>query len=435
MSMNTDVDSSLALKGRILTFNDSPLNYDYWETGCVLIEGGFITSVGDARFVEVPDAVRIIDHGEDLILPGFVDGHVHYPQMNVIASFGAKLIDWLNTFTFPEEAKFSDKSYASAAAKFFLSEALRNGYTTSAVFCTVHPQSVEAFFTEAERLGLRMIAGKILMDRHAPKSLLDTAQTSYDQSKELIDKWHNKNRALYAITPRFAPTSTPEQLEVSGALYRESEGVYVQSHVSENVDEISWVAELFPQATSYLDVYNGFDLLGPRTLYGHGVHFSDADIEMVKDTDTSIIHCPTSNLFLGSGLFEFQKFKDVGARIALGTDVGGGTSLSPFATMKAAYEIAQFRNYSLTPFEAFYLLTLGGAEALHLGDKIGRIAPGYEADLTVINLKSTEIISNRMKQSNELAEILFSQIIMADDRAIRTTYANGKQVYKSDEEA
>ena len=433
--MNTDVDSSLALKGRILTFNDSPLNYDYWETGCVLIEGGFITSVGDASLVEVPNDVRIIDHGEDLILPGFVDGHVHYPQMNVIASFGAKLIDWLNTFTFPEEAKFSDKSYASAAAKFFLSEALRNGYTTSAVFCTVHPQSVEAFFTEAERLGLRMIAGKVLMDRHAPKSLLDTAQTSYDQSKELIDKWHNKNRALYAITPRFAPTSTPEQLEVSGALYRESEGVYVQSHVSENVDEISWVAELFPQASSYLDVYNGFDLLGPRTLYGHGIHFSDADIEMVKDTDTSIIHCPTSNLFLGSGLFDYQKFKDVGARIALGTDVGGGTSLSPFATMKAAYEIAQFRNYSLTPFEAFYLLTLGGAEALHLGDKIGRIAPGYEADLTVINLKSTEIISNRMKQSNELAEILFSQIIMADDRAIRTTYANGKQVYKSDEEA
>jgi guanine deaminase len=431
--MNTDVDSPLALKGRILTFNDSPQNYDYWETGCVLIEGGFIASVGDASSVDVPNDVRIIDHGEDLILPGFVDGHVHYPQMNVIASFGAKLIDWLNTFTFPEEAKFSDKSYASTAAKFFLSEALRNGYTTSAVFCTVHPQSVEAFFTEAERLGLRMIAGKVLMDRHAPKSLLDTAQTSYDQSKELIDKWHNKNRALYAITPRFAPTSTPEQLEVSGALYRESEGVYVQSHVSENVDEISWVAELFPQASSYLDVYNGFDLLGPRTLYGHGVHFSDADIEMVKDTDTSIIHCPTSNLFLGSGLFDYQKFKDVGARIALGTDVGGGTSLSPFATMKAAYEIAQFRNYSLTPFEAFYLLTLGGAEALHLGDKIGRIAPGYEADLTVVNLTSTKIIRNRMKHVDKLAEILFLQIILADDRAIRTTYANGKQVYTSNE--
>ena len=431
--MNTDVDSPLALKGRILTFNDSPDNYDYWETGCVLIEGGFITSVGDASSVDVPNDAHIIDHGEDLILPGFVDGHVHYPQMNVIASFGAKLIDWLNTFTFPEEAKFSDKSYASAAAKFFLSEALRNGYTTSAVFCTVHPQSVEAFFTEAERLGLRMIAGKVLMDRHAPKSLLDTAQTSYDQSKELIDKWHNKNRALYAITPRFAPTSTPEQLEVSGALYRESEGVYVQSHVSENVDEISWVAELFPQASSYLDVYNSFNLLGPRALYGHGVHFSDADIEMVKDTDTSIIHCPTSNLFLGSGFFDYQKFKDVGARIALGTDVGGGTSLSPFATMKAAYEIAQFHNYSLTPFEALYLLTLGGAEALHLGDKIGRIAPGYEADLTVVNLTSTKIIRNRMKHVDKLAEILFLQIILADDRAIRTTYANGKQVYTSNE--
>ena len=211
------------------------------------------------------------------------------------------------------------------------------------------------------------------------------------------------------------------------------EGVYVQSHVSENVDEISWVAELFPQASSYLDVYNSFNLLGPRALYGHGVHFSDADIEMVKDTDTSIIHCPTSNLFLGSGFFDYQKFKDVGARIALGTDVGGGTSLSPFSTMKAAYEIAQFHNYSLTPFEAFYLLTLGGAEALHLGDKIGRIAPGYEADLTVVNLTSTKIIRNRMKHVDKLAEILFLQIILADDRAIRTTYANGKQVYTSNE--
>ena len=430
--MNTELASRLALKGRVLTFTDSPDNYNYWETGCVIIEGGVITSVGDRKSVLIPDNALIVDYGKDLILPGFVDGHAHYPQMNVIASFGAKLIDWLNNFTFPEEAKFSDRSYASGIAKFFLSELLRNGYTTSSVFCTTHPQSVDEFFSQADQLGLRMIAGKVLMDRNGPESLLDTAQSGYDQSRTLIDKWHRKNRSLYAITPRFAPTSTPEQLEVSGALYKECEGVYIQSHVAENVDEISWVAQLFPQMTSYLDVYSQFGLLGPRALYGHGIHFSNIDIEMVRDTDTSIIHCPTSNLFLGSGLFEYQKFKEAGVRVALGTDVGGGSTLSPFATMKAAYEIAQFDNYSLTPFEAFYMLTIGGAEALHLEDKIGRIAPGYEADLTIINLESTDIIKNRIKHSNELAEILFLQIILADDRAIRATYANGNKVYKND---
>ena len=427
--MNNELDTPLALKGRVLTFTDSPYNYNYWETGCILIENGFINSVGDVSSVVIPEEAHIVNYGEDLILPGFVDGHVHYPQMNVVASFGAKLIDWLNTFTFPEEAKFVDKSYASAVAKFFLSETLKNGYTTSAVFCTIHPESVEAFFSEAEMLGLRMLAGKVLMDRNAPENLRDTAQNSYDQSKELIDKWHNRQRSLYAITPRFAPTSTPEQLEVAATLYKENDGVYIQSHVSENVDEITWVAELFPRASSYLDVYNGFNLLGPRALYGHGIHFSDADIEMLKATDTSIVHCPTSNLFLGSGLFEYQKFSDIGARVAFGTDVGGGTSLSPFITMKAAYEIAQLRNYSLSAFEAFYQLTLGGAKALHLDDKIGRIAPGYEADLTVVNLKSTEMISNRMEHGNDLADILFFQIILADDRAIRATYANGKSVY------
>jgi guanine deaminase len=429
--MNTELDTKLALKGRVLTFIDAPNHYNYWETGCVLIENGFINAVGDSSSIVIPEDANVVNYGEDLILPGFVDGHVHYPQMNVIASFGAKLIDWLNTYTFPEEAKFSNKAYASAVAKFFLSETLRNGYTTSAVFCTIHPESVDAFFSEAEMLGLRMVAGKVLMDRNAPENLCDTAQNSYDQSKELIDKWHNRNRSLYAITPRFAPTSTPQQLEIASALYKENEGVYIQSHVSENVDEIAWVAELFPQASSYLDVYNRFNLLGPRALYGHGIHFSEADIEMLKVTDASIIHCPTSNLFLGSGLFNYQEFKNIDARVALGTDIGGGTSLSPFITMKAAYEIAQLRNYSLSAFEAFYLLTLGGAKALHLDDKIGRIAPGYEADLTIINLKSTEMINNRMKYGSDLADILFSQVILADDRAIRATYANGKRVYSN----
>jgi guanine deaminase len=432
MSVAPDINPPRVLKGKVLTFKDGPKDYSYWENGCVVIEGGMILAVGDAGSISTPENARVIEYGDDLILPGFVDGHVHYAQMGVIASYGTKLIDWLNTYTFPEEAKFSDEAYAKATAEFFFSEALKNGYTTSAVFCTVHPQSVDAFFTEAERLGLRMIGGKVLMDRHAPDNLRDTAQTAYDQSKALIAKWHVKGRALYALTPRFAPTSTPEQLEAAGALYQESIGVYVQSHVSENVDEIEWVADLFPEASSYLDVYNRFKLLGPRTLYGHGIHLSEADIRMAAEFDTSIVHCPTSNLFLGSGLFEYEKLKESNVRMALGTDVGGGTSLSPFATMKAAYEIAQFRNYSLTPFEAFYMLTSGGANALHLDDKIGRIAPGYEADLSVVDLTSTDIIGHRMKSIESLADTLFAQIILADDRAIRATYANGELVYAKD---
>lgn len=432
MSVAPGINTPHVLKGRILTFNDSPDDYDYWEKGCVIIEGGLISAVGDVGLISVPENSRVIDYGDDLILPGFIDGHVHYPQMSVIASYGTKLIDWLNTYTFPEEAKFSDEAYAKVMAEFFFSESLKNGYTTSAVFCTVHPQSVDAFFIEAERLGLRMIGGKVLMDRHAPDNLCDTAQLAYDQSKALIEKWHGKGRSLYALTPRFAPTSTPEQLEAVGALYQNSRDVYVQSHVSENVDEIEWVADLFPKASSYLDVYNHFNLLGPRTLYGHGIHFSEADIRMAAESDTSIIHCPTSNLFLGSGLFDYEKLKEAKVHMALGTDVGGGTSLSPFVTMKAAYEIAQFRNYSLTPFEAFYMLTLGGAKALHLQDKIGRVASGYEADLSVVDLTSTDIIDHRMKSVNSLAETLFAQIILADDRAIRATYANGELVYAKD---
>ena len=420
------------LKGRVLSFNGDPSlegaqAVSFWERGAVRIEDGIISAVGNDR--SVPETVSVTDYGDRLICAGFVDGHVHYPQINIVASYGKQLLDWLTTYTFPEEIRFSDPEIAREAAKFFLDELSKNGFTTAAVFCSSHPVSVDAFFTEASVRNLRMIAGKVMMDRNAPEELLDTAQSSYDQSKALIDIWHRKGRNLYAITPRFAPTSSPEQLELAGALFKESEGVYVQSHVSENLDEITWVRDLFPSAKSYLDVYSKMGLLGPRSLYGHGIHFSDKEIAMAAETGTGIVHCPTSNLFIGSGLFQYQKLREAGVSLALGTDIGGGSSLSPFATMKAAYEIAQLQGISLSPEALFYAASLGGAITLNLGDRIGRVSAGYEADLAVIDLESTPLIRNRMKTAETLRDQLFTQIILADDRAIRATYASGELIY------
>lgn len=371
------------------------------------------------------------DYGDNLILPGFVDGHVHYPQIGVIASFGAQLLDWLEKYTFPEEARFSDIDHAHGTAKLFLDLLLANGTTTAAVYCTVHPESAEAFFAEANARNLRMIAGKILMDRNAPESVRDTAQSGYDDTKSLIEKWHGQGRNLYGVTPRFAPTSTPAQLEACGALMSQFPDVYLQSHVSENIDEVKWVAELFPDARSYLDVYSRFGMLGPRALYGHAIHMDDADLAQAAETGTKFVHCPTSNLFIGSGLFRMQETRAAGVDVMLGCDVGGGTSLSPFATMKAAYEIAQFGGYSLTPEEAFWLSTAGGAETLSLGDRIGKLQAGYEADLVVLDVNSTPIIRQRMERADSLRDLLFAQMILADDRAVRATYAAGGLVYRA----
>jgi guanine deaminase len=405
----------------------------YTENGAVLIETGHIVWSGQAGDTpsDLVEGAERHDYGDDLILPGFVDGHVHYPQIGVIASFGAQLLDWLEKYTFPEEARFSDPDYARETAKLFLDLLLANGTTTAAVYCTVQPESADAFFEESTERNLRMIAGKILMDRNAPESVQDTAQSGYDDTKALIGKWHGQGRNLYAVTPRFAPTSTPAQLEACGTLMEEFDDIYLQSHVSENTDEIKWVADLFPVARSYQDVYARFGMLGPRALYGHAIHMDKADLAQAAETKTKFVHCPTSNLFIGSGLFRMNETRQAGVDVMLGCDVGGGTSLSPFATMKAAYEIAQFSGYSLTPEEAFWLSTAGGAETLSLGDKIGRLAPGYEADIVVIDVNSTAIIRQRMDRTETLRDMLFAQMILADDRAIRATYANGARVYSA----
>lgn len=427
----------ILMTGRTLSFDGDPIvdpgAVRYTEKGAVLMADGHIVwtgQVGDEPAELSAGAVRHA-YGENLILPGFVDGHVHYPQIGVIASFGTQLLDWLEKYTFPEESRFSDPAYAARTAKLFLDLLLANGTTTAAVYCTVHPESADAFFAESSARNLRMIAGKILMDRNAPESVRDTAQSGYDETKSLIAKWHGQGRNLYGVTPRFAPTSTPAQLEACGTLMSEHPDVYLQSHVSENTDEVKWVAELFPEARSYLDVYNRFGMLGARALYGHAIHMDDADLALAAATETKFVHCPTSNLFIGSGLFRMEQIRKAGVSAMLGSDVGGGTSLSPFATMKAAYEIAQFGGYSLSPEEAFWLSTSGGAETLSLGGRIGRLKPGYEADIVVLDVNSTPMIRQRMERSESLRDILFAQMILADDRAVRATYASGALVYQA----
>ena len=427
----------ILLTGRTLSFNGDPTvdpgAVRYTEKGAVLMADGHIVWTGQAGDEPAELSAGAVRHayGENLILPGFVDGHVHYPQIGVIASFGTQLLDWLEKYTFPEESRFSDPAYAARTAKLFLDLLLANGTTTAAVYCTVHPESADAFFAESSARNLRMIAGKILMDRNAPESVRDTAQSGYDETKSLIAKWHGQGRNLYGVTPRFAPTSTPAQLEACGTLMSEHPDVYLQSHVSENTDEVKWVAELFPEARSYLDVYSRFGMLGARALYGHAIHMDEADLVLAAATETKFVHCPTSNLFIGSGLFRMEQIRKAGVSAMLGSDVGGGTSLSPFAAMKAAYEIAQFSGYSLSPEEAFWLSTSGGAETLSLGGRIGRLKPGYEADIVVLDVNSTPMIRQRMERSESLRDLLFAQMILADDRAVRATYASGALVYQA----
>ena len=408
---------------------------EHHSDGLILIEAGRITDCGayDTVKQRLSDHA-VTDYGDALIMPGLIDAHVHYPQTQMLGAYGSKLIEWLHKYTFVAEQQFADAGHAGSVADLFLQECLRAGTTTSAVYCTVHPESVDGFFQAAERRSMRMIAGKVMMDRNAPAALTDTAQSSYDESKALIDRWHGKGRLSYAITPRFAPTSTPAQLDAAGALWQEHPGTYMQTHISENPDELTWVKDLFPEQDSYLGVYSRFGLTGPRAIFGHGIYLSEPEWNQMAESGSAIAHCPTSNAFLGSGLFNLQRAKQPAApgkpvRVSLATDVGAGTSLSMLKTMGDAYKISQFRHFPLSAPKAFYLATRGAAEALYLHDQIGSLAPGMEADLLVLDLKSTSIIDFRMQHCETLEEALFVQMIMADDRATRAVYVAGKLAY------
>ena len=418
--------------GSILRFTGNPFDEGpeaaLIETdGALLIREGIIADIGPAeRLCASYPQANVTDHSAALIVPGFVDAHAHYPQTAMIASWGKRLIDWLNSYTFPEEMRFADPAYAREIAGRYLDLLLDHGTTSVCSYCTIHPGSAQMLFEEAAARNMRIFAGKTCMDRNAPDGLRDNAQSAYDDSKALLERWHGIGRAEYVITPRFSPTSTPEQLSALGALWAEHPECLMQTHLSEQVDEIEWVKSLYPQARDYLDTYEMHGLLGGRGLYGHAIHLEPRERDRLREVDAALVHCPTSNTFIGSGLFDMDGLMRGGHRVGLATDTGGGSSFSMLRSMAAAYEIGQLRGRALHPAELLWLGTVGAARALRADERIGNLAPGMEADFIVLDLASTPAIAQRSARADDIWEALFPTIMMGDDRAIRHTVVHGK---------
>lgn len=415
--------------GQVLSFDGNPFETGpsaarHLTQGGVLLDGGLILAVGDgAHLRRQHPTAKVTDYGTSLVSAGFIDAHVHYPQTAIIASWGKQLIDWLNTYTFPEEMRFADAGYAQSIANCYLDLALAHGTTSMCSYATIHPGSVDAFFTAAQRRGLRAYTGKTCMDRNAPDGLKDTAQSAYDDSKALLTRWHGVDRLSYVISPRFSPTSTPEQLAALGALWRENPDCLMQTHLSEQPDEIAWVRELFPQSRDYLDTYEAQGLLREGAVYGHAIHLTAREKDRLAEAGASLVHCPTSNTFIGSGLFDMGLANHL--RVGLATDTGGGSSFSMLRTMAAAYEVAQLRGQALHPAELWWLSTVGSARALRAEHQIGNIAPGMEADLVVIDLASTPAIEQATRRADDIWQALFPTIMMGDDRAIKAVWIGG----------
>lgn len=427
--------TDILILGQVLNFSGDPFGPEgldvakFERRGAILIQGDRIGAVGPAEALqrEYPQALTT-DMGAALLLPGFVDAHAHYPQTGIIASWGKRLIDWLNSYTFPEEMRFADPQVAVDVADRYLDLVLAHGTTSVASYCTIHPESVTAFFQAAEARGMAVQAGKTCMDRNAPDGLRDDAQSAYDQSKALLETWHGRGRARYAITPRFSPTSTPDQLAALGALWAEHPDCLMQTHLSEQTDEVAWVKNLFPEARDYLDTYERFGLLGERGVYGHAIHLEPREVDRLAEVGASLVHCPTSNTFIGSGLFRMDALKGRGLSVGLATDTGGGSSFSMLRTMAAAYEIAQLTGRALHPAELLWLATEGSARALHMADEIGTLAPGSAADLVALDLASTPAIAQRTARASDIWEAVFPTIMMGDDRAIAGVWVAGQRV-------
>lgn len=433
--MSTAHQTVQAFRASLLYFRADPAFDEHahvWhEDGLLLVEGGKVKAAGDyaALAPTLPDGVTPHDYRGKVITAGFIDTHLHYPQTDMIASPAPGLLPWLDTYTFPTEQRFKNPAHAREVAEFFLDELLRCGTTTAIVYCTVHRESVDAFFEASEARDLRMVAGKVLMDRHCPDFLRDTPECGAGDTEALINKWHKRGRQLYAITPRFAPTSSEAQLALAGELARAYPDTFIQTHVSENHDECKWVAELFPSSRSYLHVYDHYGLMRPRAMFGHCIHLDDEDFARMAATQSAAAICPTSNLFLGSGLFDFERADAARAPLSLGTDVGAGTSFSMLQTMNEAYKVARLKGSYLPALRMFYLATLGAARSMQLEGTIGSLAPGHEADFIVLDPQATPLLARRTSHCNHLEELLFALALLGDDRTVAATYAAGRLVH------
>ena len=405
-----------------------PAAWEYFDDGLLLVEGGLVKAVGEAARLRgtLPGGVNVSDYRGKLIVPGFIDCHVHFPQLDIIGSFGARLLDWLNRYAYPEEAKFADVGYAREVATAFVDELLRNGTTTALVFGTVHAHSADAIFEAAEAKGMRLVAGKVLMDSNCPEALRDDPDTAYEQSKALIERWHGRSRLGYAITPRFALTSSAEQLAAAGRLAGEYPDVWVHTHLAETMDEVAAITRRFPQSRSYLDVYDSFGLLREKSVFAHCLHMDHADRSCMAAKGGAAAFCPTSNLFLGSGLFDLPAMRAAGISSGLGTDIGGGTSLSLLRTASEAYKVLHLQEHVLPSMQALYLATLGAAEALHLDDRIGNFATGKEADFVVLDYEGSSLTARRTAAAGTIEEKLFALITLADDRHVAATHIMGE---------
>jgi len=408
--------------------SDVATSYRWYDDGYLAVENGRIAGIGE--WGRRP-AGEFLDLGrEALVSPGFVDTHLHAPQLEMIGSYGGHLLEWLNRYTFPTEGKFSDPEHARRVAKALFDELLRNGTLTALIFSTIHPEATDIFFAEAERRGFRGIIGKTMMDRNAPDFLLENPRDSYHQSRELLTKWHNKGLLRYAITPRFAPTSTPQLLEAAGALKNEFPDAYVHTHISENRTEVAWVQELFPEA-EYADVYDRYGLLDRKTVLAHGVHLTEEELDLLSRRGARISHCPNSNLFLGSGLFKLHRVLDAGVVVGLGSDIGAGTTPSMFTAMADAYKVQQVQNISLSPFQLWFLATLGGARALSLETETGSLESGKSADFLVLDLKATPLVAMRSERASSIEDLLAGLIFMGDDRAVKKAFITGREVWSA----
>ncbi|KGT91642.1 guanine deaminase [Erwinia typographi] len=405
----------------------------YIEDGLLLLNGGDIVSLQswEAGRHLLADRSSVLDYRGKLIVPGFVDTHIHYPQTEMIAAYGEQLLEWLQQYTFPVESQYHCPQHSARMSAFFLHQLLSNGTTTALVFGTVHPESVDALFSAADRLGMRLIAGKVMMDRNAPDYLTETPEQSYQQTRELIERWHNHGRLSYALTPRFAPTSSPELLGKVQQLKEEYPDTWLHTHLSENPQEIEWVKSLFPDHNGYLDVYHQYQLTGRRSVFAHCIHLDEEEWDCLHATGSAVAFCPTSNLFLGSGLFNLKTCWEKGVKMGMGTDVGAGTTFSMLQTLGEAYKVGQLQRYRLAACEAFYHATLGGARALDLDSRIGSFTAGKEADFVVLDPAVSALQQMRFANSKDIWEKLFVLMTLGDDRNIAATWVNGQCVWQA----